>query len=609
MVVQSFGDNKAKVYYKRNYGNQEEKNEESQDLNALNDVGNVFSETVKENLNHNSLTQTYNSLLEDYPKITETNSRGKEVSSKGYKSHIKEKIFVVNHENEECVTQNSVKPMNTGGSCEESFINILANLDGVKMKDRIMDKFLKITKNVGDGYSTTADKTNSKTTNKSHKIDEMHNKPSKKNKEQLIKEYEKRIEELKSEEDDNNGHNNKNHKSNISKNTNNNYSNKQFANKEQQKITEKSPDVLRTNSKDGRVITINDINKNKYESIGLNLKSVFQFQKQAHETKNLETKVEKRDYDNILKESNKLINLHTKNYEEESNNKRFKSPNNHKLTTLKTDEVIQTYNPSYTIYNSTKANNYNIINKVKDILKRKESPTTQQSNNFHSVKKKSNKNLELAHGLFSSKPSDPLSIQRHSLTNVLSGSHRPKESSPNHQDGKANVNANVNYKIVTPQTQTNLKQQRSASSGFNFDKGLSSRVYSPLASSIKTKIGENEKKKANIISNFVKNQNTELSNNIKKSTDNLISSSNNKQITSSLQNPYSTKNTNNYLISKLSYNDLGRANLPSKMEKIEKISNVYNSKTPSSPYRPTSSGHATNTQSYKTNSSKYLVYK
>jgi len=606
MVVQSFGDNKAKVYYKRNYGNQEEKNEESQDLNALNDVGDVFSETVKENLNHNSLTQTYNSLLEDYPKITDTNVRGKEVSSKGYKSHIKEKIFVVNHENEECVTQNSVKPMNTGGSCEESFINILANLDGVKMKDRIMDKFLKITKNVGDNYSTTADKTNSKTTNKSHKIDEMHNKPSKKNKEQLIKEYEKRIEELKSEEDDNNGHNNKNHKSNISKN--NNYSNKQRA-KDQQKITEKSPDVLRTNSKDGRVITINDINKNKYESIGLNLKSVFQFQKQAHETKNLETKVEKRDYDFLLKESNKLINLHTKNYEEESNNKRFKSPENHKLVTLKTDEVIQTYNPSYTIYNSTKANNYNIINKVKDILKRKESPTTHQSNNFHSVKKKPNKNLELAHGLFSSKPSDPLSIQRHSLTNVLSGSHRPKESSPNHQDGKANVNANMNYKIATPQTQTNLKQQRSASSGFNFDKGLSSRVYSPLASSIKTKIGENEKKKTNIISNFVKNQNTEQSNNFKKSTDNLTSSSNNKQTTNLLQNPYSTKNTNNYLISKLSYNDLGKANLPSKMEKIEKISNVYNSKTPSSPYRPISSGHATNTQSHKTNSSKYLVYK
>ena len=73
--MQSFGDNKAKVYYKRNYGQNEEKNETSQDINALQACGDVFSPTIHENINHNSITQsciermnTVNSLLDDYVK-------------------------------------------------------------------------------------------------------------------------------------------------------------------------------------------------------------------------------------------------------------------------------------------------------------------------------------------------------------------------------------------------------------------------------------------------------------------------------------------------------------------------------------------------------------
>ena len=701
-----------------------------------------------ENINHNSITQTCNSILDDYVKYSET----KENIKKGYKSEIKDKIFILNtNENEELatVTKTSLKPVYTAGSCDESFINILDNLDGDKMKDRIKDKIQKVAKNnnAGDGYSTTADKTNSKTTNRSNKVvDEVHNihnKPSFMNKEQLIIEYEKRIEELKSEENLDENYNTYNtfkfeketqktknsdvrntsknrHTKSSNNNKNSNYNNNENNhNHNNQKVYEKerSPSnkqnnnnhhEMRTNSKDNKINSNEHLNKNKYGSIGLSLKNVFQLQKPSTVTKNIETKVEKREFEFLSKETQNIRRVTSQNKYNEDDTRKYNitgtviktTDNNAKQFILGTEEVIggylknehfgintntydtnaniesknnldtkhmnskpnhtksysnlnvnniHTYNPSYTIFNSTKANNYNIINTLKDLLKHKDLPSS-KSNHFHYLKKKKHKN-EPSKGASSRKKEatspDLLTNLRPSLINVLSGSHRPREEDNHNMNSPNNVNSHTNVyspnhishinthkitnhlnspnniqnnipnnnnpsspsnidnpiqinKIQKIQT-TNLKQHRTASTGgFNIESIL--RVSSPsttnLLNKLKLRQNESDKKKTSIISNFAKKSDSKPKN-LKKSPEHYSSKNPIQSTMVRSGSSYSTRHKqetdhndiNQNLLTKLSSNDFGLANpiLFSKNNKIDKISSIYNNKFSSPAYRTSSS--------------------
>ncbi len=601
LVIQAYGDHKAKVYYKKNYGNQDEKiEEEQQDSKALKDVGKIFSETIKENINDNSLTQTYISILDDYVKFSDNKDNR---DNKGGKSshYRKEGNNGLNAYNFDIMNLNpQIKPLNTGGSCEESFINILSNME---KKDIIKDKLNKITTKTGDDHHSTRDKTNSK--------HEMLSNNLKKNKEQLIKECEKKIETVKNNKEEVNEYNcsYKNFFATSSSYKNNNEL--KFNQRTKSPDERKPPSTAAAYNNDYKHTFINsnkssNNNYNKYGTIGLNLKNVFQKQP-SDTTKKLETKIEKRennynylssdkrkeehDYNkkfgnNLIKTtenhlgteevtSGNLKSLNflqsTEHFETNANQKGGLKQHTKSCSTLIGNNNFLTYNPTSTLH--TKSNNYNIMNTLKDILKTKES-TTSNNRVTHSAKKKPSS------GMFSNRKEDAIISDRHHLNNVLAGSHRPKEGSNN---------------LPTHQTST-IRPQRSASSNLNFD--LNARVYSPLASSIKAKQVE---KKTNIISNIVKNTSTGKSSHTRKSSSDFFNSSNKQSNNNILKPSYSAKskqqmtegnNDNNpALITKYSYNDLGKPNFSNKNEKIEKITNVYKSKTSASPFRSASNNN------------------
>jgi hypothetical protein len=57
-VIQSYGDNKAELYYNRNYGNKKKPEKKQQQVNIDEHLRTIFSTTVKDKIDHNSMTQT-----------------------------------------------------------------------------------------------------------------------------------------------------------------------------------------------------------------------------------------------------------------------------------------------------------------------------------------------------------------------------------------------------------------------------------------------------------------------------------------------------------------------------------------------------------------------
>lgn len=57
-IIQAYGDNRAELYYNKNYGNKK-KTDQKKNINHIDEnLRTIFNTTVKDNINHNSMTQT-----------------------------------------------------------------------------------------------------------------------------------------------------------------------------------------------------------------------------------------------------------------------------------------------------------------------------------------------------------------------------------------------------------------------------------------------------------------------------------------------------------------------------------------------------------------------
>lgn len=154
-ILKRYGDNRAELYYIRNYGKGDLENENGE--HQKEHVKTLLTTTVKENINHNSLTR--NSILE----ITSQMNNNEVTQSSFNTSHFSHCFY--DESKSVLLTKRSNK--------DESLVNILFLMDPLKINEQFLVKDKMNKKGLSNGYKNShVDKT---TKDYSSKINNAHN--------------------------------------------------------------------------------------------------------------------------------------------------------------------------------------------------------------------------------------------------------------------------------------------------------------------------------------------------------------------------------------------------------------------------------------------------